>query len=349
MSVGNIWIIFKRRIKREGDKKSSIWPFRVFSAAYCPPLLTRIIFHPGSDDISNALLNVLLFISQQKKKLKASHAWLLCKVRMLLTNSLLFLPPFASLRLRHRRVASKEQKKIVLWICRTIMLNPRCETNKFSLFFRFCRCGHNAKGNGSPWCPISRKKSLHKKLFSFSFFLVGWITSAFCNIIREACAQIYTMGILSFLLLCVRSFAFSEYIHERIIFLAASCSTLTYSFAFGDFLMRVERNGGKNFARQMDIFQITATGWNSRFVAGSNLIFLFCAKRCRCGGGEAPMRNLRATQNCHCENKLNRDPAGWDGLIFFAISRRRRLHFVILTHAETVALTFSFSSLFMNH
>jgi hypothetical protein len=36
------------------------------------PLFTHIIFHPGSDDISNALLNVLLFISQQKKKMGKS-------------------------------------------------------------------------------------------------------------------------------------------------------------------------------------------------------------------------------------------------------------------------------------
>lgn len=156
------------------------------------------------------------FLSRsRKKKLKASHAWLLCKVRMLLTNSLLFLPPFASLRLRHRRVASKEQKKIVLWICRTIMLNPRCETNKFSLFFRFCRCGHNAKGNGSPWCPISRKKSLHKKLFSFSFFLVGWITSAFCNIIstRGMCTNIYDGD--TFFLTSLRPFLCLLRIHTR--------------------------------------------------------------------------------------------------------------------------------------
>lgn len=78
------------------------------------------------------------------------------------------------LELRHR---SQHRGKNVLWICRTIMLNPRCETNKFSLapffsvFFRFCRCGHNAKGNGSPWCPISRKNRYRGKVFFF--FSVG--------------------------------------------------------------------------------------------------------------------------------------------------------------------------------
>lgn len=130
------------------------------------------------------------------------------------------------------------------------MPNPRCETNKFSLAFffflryRFCRCGHNAKGNGSPQCPISRKKSLHKKFFLFA----GLNNISILQRESKACAQTYICVCLlfdgdtfSFLHFFLRPFC--EY--ERIIFLGVSCSTLTYFFAFGDVLMRVEKMEGK--------------------------------------------------------------------------------------------------------
>lgn len=168
-------------------------------------------------------------------------------------------------------------KKIVLWICWTIMPNPRCETNKFSLAFfflrnRFCRCGHNAKGNGSPWCPISRKKSLHK---SFFFFSVGWIS-------HQHFATYYTRGMctnICTLYMLVIRWGYFPFLHFLRPFLWIytrenyfSRRLMLYFWRIfspsGIFWWGLKDGGEKKFARQMDIFQIkraenaTTTGWN---------------------------------------------------------------------------------------
>lgn len=106
------------------------------------------------------------------------------------------------------------------------MLNPRCETNKFSrFFFRFCRCGHNAKENGSPWCPISRKNCYSWKTFSFLFSGLNNI-SILQHYTRGMCTN--TLAILEgyFCFLFQRPFLSPLHIwaHERIIFLGASHS-----------------------------------------------------------------------------------------------------------------------------
>lgn len=154
----------------------------------------------------------------------------------------------------------------------------------FSFFF----ASANVDRKRSPWCPISRKKMLHKKiLFLLS---VSWITSAFCNILREACARqqqrisyiAIRSGFFSFSYAfpsSLRPFLSCEYTHERII-LPATPHTLDWRFPTpsGYFLMRVERwrkkvrkaNGHfkeRNLSRHH--------GMKSRFIARSILISLF--------------------------------------------------------------------------
>lgn len=148
--------------------------FFFFSSFLPPDFSLQSSFIPC--DISNALLNVHLFIAKQdgkEKKLnkangpireKEPSGWKIVRDEwMLLTNSLLFyLSLCSSINIffsegiaiffysctrgwviAHRqKKRGKKKQGFVLWIlcCWTIMLNPQCETNKFSLhhfFFPF--------------------------------------------------------------------------------------------------------------------------------------------------------------------------------------------------------------------
>lgn len=121
------------------------------------------------------------------------------------------------------------------------------------LFFRFCQCGHNAKGNGSPWCPISRKKNRYTKNSLFLFVELNNI-----SILQHSTRgmhdnnSVYALLVirLGILFLFLRfSFLFSPFFfsvrffpvntHTRELFYPRH---LTLSIALGGFfLMRVEK------------------------------------------------------------------------------------------------------------
>lgn len=184
-------------------------------------------------------------------------------------------------------------------------------------------------------------------------FSVGWITSAFCNILYARHVHKYMLAICwGYFFPFLHLFASILWIYTRENYFP--WRLMLYFDVFfrlrGFFLMRVEKMEGKKFARQMDIFQIkktenaTTTGWN-RASLPDRIWFSYFAKTSHNWRRGDPSRNLPIS-------KLKSGKI-WKSQPFLTgaqlISSNSRLHFVILTHAETVALTSQLFFPFMNH